>query len=196
MKRLLYKIISMKSWLEGKSPQAREITIALWGLSSKINLRIWESFTRNGVKLESVPQQSPCTDTSKEWKRHVTFLVPSHSWIRNNVRSILPELRRKRTGLLKIVQSPVFKYNFAFHLKIRSQEEKWRGIKFKLLDIQYEFFWATMFFFFRSKIISTIYQETLKHFMVSSVGKLYGDVDSSNTWHLPTDPKLLVLDIH
>ncbi len=44
-----------ESWVEGKSveekdAQPTERTAALWGLSSKIDSRIWVNFTRNGLK--------------------------------------------------------------------------------------------------------------------------------------------------
>ncbi len=45
-----------ESWVEGKSveekdAQPTERTAALWGLSSKIDSRIWVNFTRNGLRL-------------------------------------------------------------------------------------------------------------------------------------------------
>ncbi len=50
--------------------------------------------------------------------------LPSHFWTRNIVRSILPGLRRKRTGLLLSGSKSSFqmKVNFAFHLEIKVPE--------------------------------------------------------------------------
>ncbi len=50
--------------------------------------------------------------------------LPNHFWNRNNVRSILPGLWRKRTGLLLSGPKSTFqiKVNFAFHLKIKVPE--------------------------------------------------------------------------
>ncbi len=50
--------------------------------------------------------------------------LPSHFWNRNIVRSILPGLRRKRTGLLISGPKSSFqmKVNFAFHLEIKVPE--------------------------------------------------------------------------
>ncbi len=68
--------------------------------------------------------------------------LPSHFWNRNIVRSILPGLWRKITGLL--LSGPKFsfqiKVNFAFHLEIKvwSLEEDWRGTESKLLEVQCE----------------------------------------------------------
>ncbi len=50
--------------------------------------------------------------------------LPSHFWTRDNVRSILPGLWRKRTGLLLSGPKSSFqmKVNFAFHLEIKVPE--------------------------------------------------------------------------
>ncbi len=50
--------------------------------------------------------------------------LPSHFWTRDNVRSILPGLWRKRTGLLLSGPKSSFqiKENFAFHLEIKVPE--------------------------------------------------------------------------
>ncbi len=68
--------------------------------------------------------------------------LPSHFWNRNNVRSILPGLWRKRTGLLLSgpKSSVQIKVNFAFHLEIKvwSLEEEWRGTEYKLFEVQCE----------------------------------------------------------
>ncbi len=66
--------------------------------------------------------------------------LPSHFWNRNNVRSVLPGLWRKRTGLLLSGPKSSFqiKVNFAFNLEIKvwSLEEEWRGTESKLLEVQ------------------------------------------------------------
>ncbi len=56
-----------ESWVEGKSveekdAQPTERTTALWGLSSKIDSRIWVNFTRNGLRLGSRHQEPPHTE--------------------------------------------------------------------------------------------------------------------------------------
>ncbi len=117
--------------------------------------------------------------------------LPSHFWNRNIVRSILPGLRRKRTGLLLRGPKSSFqiKVNFAFHLEIKvwSLEEDWRGTESKLLEVQCEvsevsddlgcrdvcWCWAIVFY----QVNAAIYQEILEHFMLPSADKLYGDAD-------------------
>ncbi len=88
---MLYPSTLTESWVEGKSvedkdAQPPERTAALWGLSSKINSRIWVNFTRNGLRLGSRHQEPPHTDVS----RNLATVV---------VRGVLPGLRRRKTGL-------------------------------------------------------------------------------------------------
>ncbi len=111
----------MQSWLEGriwvgKGAQATGMTASLRILSSKADLNTWESFTRSGLKLESVHQESPHSDV---FRKRAT-----HFWTRDNVRSVLPGLWRKITGLLLSGPKSSFqmKVNFAFHLEIKVAE--------------------------------------------------------------------------
>ncbi len=90
--RVLYPSMLSESWVEGKSveekvAQPSERTAALWGFSSKIDLRIWVNFTRNGLRLVSWHQEPPHTDVS----RNLAIVI---------IRGVLPGLRRGRTGLL------------------------------------------------------------------------------------------------
>ncbi len=61
----------MQSWLEGriwvgKGAQATGMTASLRILSSKADSNTWESFTRSGLKLESVHQESPHSDVFRK----------------------------------------------------------------------------------------------------------------------------------
>ncbi len=93
------------------------MTASLRILSSKANSNTWERFTRSELKLESVHQESPRSTSSGKG-------LPSHFWTRNIIRSILPGLRRKRTGLLLSGSKSSFqmKVNFAFNLEIKVPE--------------------------------------------------------------------------
>ncbi len=119
--------------------------------------------------------------------------LPSHFWNRNIVRSILPGLRRKRTGLFLSGPKSSFqmKVNFAFHLEIKVPESGGRverhrihvawssvwsfqsqwcfGLSCHLLVLVHCVFW--------SPVNAAIYQEILDHFMLLSADKLYGDAD-------------------
>ncbi len=92
--------LSGRKSVEEKDAQPTERTAALWGLSSKIDSRIWVNFTRNGLRLGSRHQEPPHTDVSRNLATVVIFLLLSHSWTTDNVRGVLPGLRRRRTGLL------------------------------------------------------------------------------------------------
>ncbi len=61
----------MQSWLEGriwvgKGAQATGMTASLRIQSSKADSNTWESFTRSGLKLESVHQESPRSDVFRK----------------------------------------------------------------------------------------------------------------------------------
>jgi len=119
--------------------------------------------------------------------------LPSHFWNINIIRSILPGLRRKRTGLLLSGPKSSFqiKVNFIFHLDSKvpesgGREERhrnhvawgpvwsfhsqwWFGLPCHLLVLVHCVFW--------SPVNAVIYQEILEHFMLPSADKLYGDAD-------------------
>ncbi len=113
---------SSQSWLEGrnwvgKGAQTTGMTASLRILSSKADSNTWESFTRSELKLEWVHQESPAQTSSGKG-------LPSHFWKINIIRSILPRLKRKRTGLLLsgLKFSFQIEVNLAFHLEIKVPE--------------------------------------------------------------------------
>ncbi len=97
--------------VEEKDAQPTERTAALWGLSSKIDSRIWVNFTRNGLRLGSRHQEPPHTDVS----RNLATVV---------VRGVLPGLRRRRTWLLPSGPKSSFQMraSFEFHLETKVLE--------------------------------------------------------------------------
>ncbi len=125
--------------------------------------------------------------------------LPSHFWNRNIVRSILPGLRRKRTGLLLSGPKSSFqmKVNFAFRLEIKVPESGGREERHRIQVawVQCEVYtvsddlgchvicwcWSTVFWSQCSIWVFTvnaaIYQEILEHFMLPSADKIYGDAD-------------------
>ncbi len=107
-----------------KSVQAIGITTPWRGLWNKTHSKMWGRFTKSGLQLESVLQEPLRTDVCKTWVSAVAFLVSSHSWTTDSVRSISPGLKTKRTGLL--LSGPklcsLMKVNFAFPLEIRVPE--------------------------------------------------------------------------
>ncbi len=114
--RVLYPSMLTESWVEGKSvkekdAQSTERTAALWGLSSKIDSRIWVNVTRNGLRLGSRHQKPPQTDVS----RNLATV---------DIRGVLPGLRRRRTGLLPSGPKSSFQMraSFVFHLETKVLE--------------------------------------------------------------------------
>ncbi len=102
----------MQSWLEGriwvgKGAQATGMTASLRIWSSKADSNTWESFTRSGLKLESVHQESQTQTSSGKG-------LPSHFWTRDNVRSVLPGLWRKITQWSKVLFSDESKFCISF----------------------------------------------------------------------------------
>ncbi len=83
-----------------KSVQAIGITAPWRGLWNKTHSKMWGRFTKSGLQLESVLQEPLRTDVCKTWVSAVAFLVSSHSWTTDSVRSVSPGLKTKRTGLL------------------------------------------------------------------------------------------------
>ncbi len=94
--RVLYQSILNQSWLEGriwvgKGAQATGMTASLRILSSKADSNTWESFTRRGLKLESVHQESPRSDVfrkrstkpllnQRQRQKRLTWAVEKKNW--------------------------------------------------------------------------------------------------------------------
>ncbi len=165
---------------------------------------------RDDCKLENTVKQSwfkHLGELHTEWTEagvsasRVTTLrrlsgkgLPSHFWTRDNVRSILPGLWRKITGLLLSGPNSSFqmKANFAFHLEIKVPESGGRVERHRIHVAwspvwsfpQSVMIWAAMssagvgpLCFLKSTVNAAIYQEILEHFMLPSADKLYGDAD-------------------
>ncbi len=109
----------------------------------------------------------------------------------NNVRSILPGLRRKITGLLLSGPKSSFqiKVNFAFHLEIKVWRKSGEAQNPSCLKSSVKFLKSVMIWgavtsagvgplcFIKSKVNAAIYQEIFEHFMLPSADNLYGDAD-------------------
>ncbi len=93
------------------------MTASLRILSSKADSNTWESFTRSGLKLESVHQESPRSDVFR--KRATKPLLNQRQRQKRLTWAV-----EKRTGLLLSGPKSSFqmKVNFAFHLEIKVPE--------------------------------------------------------------------------
>ncbi len=109
----------MQSWLErriwvGKGAQATGMTASLRILSSKADSNTCESFTRSGLKLESVHQESPRSDVFR--KRATKPLLNQ----RQRQKRLTWAVEKNNSGGPK--SSFQIKVNFAFHLEIKVPE--------------------------------------------------------------------------
>ncbi len=169
-----------ESWVEEKDAQPTERTAALWGLSSKIDSRIWVNFTKNGLRLGSRYQESPHTDVS----RNLATVV---------VRGILLGLRR-RTVLLPSDPKSSFQMraSFVFNLETKFLESGGRVEKFIAqvawrpvlsfhslgwFGVQCHLLVLVHCVFLNTNITAPIYQYILEHFMLSSADQLFKDAD-------------------
>ncbi len=182
----------MQSWLEGriwvgKGAQATGMTASLRILSSKADSNTCESFTRSGLKLESVHQESPRSDVfrkratkpllnQRQRQKHLTWAVEKKNWTVAQWSKVL------------------FSGESKFCISFGNQGPRvWRKsgeaqnpccLKSSVKFPQSVMIWAAMssagvgpLCFLKSTVKAAIYQEILEHFMLPSADKLYGDAD-------------------
>ncbi len=182
----------MQSWLEGriwveKGAQATGMTASLRILSSKAGSNTCESFTRSGLKLESVHQESPRSDVfrkratkpllnQRQRQKHLTWAVEKKNWTVAQWSKVL------------------FSDESKFCISFGNQGPRvWRKtgeaqnpccLKSSVKFPQSVMIWAAMssagvgpLCFLKSTVNAAIYQEILEHFMLPSADKLYGDAD-------------------
>ncbi len=162
---------------------------------------------KDGLRLGSRHQEPPHTDVSRNLATVVVFLLLSHSWTTDNVRCVLPGLRR-RTGLLPSGPKSSFQMraSFVFNLETKVLEsggrvEKliaqvawspvlsfhslwWFGVQCHLLVLVHFVFWKpTSLHPFTKKFWSTSCFLLLTSFLKMLISF------SSRIWHLPTLPK-------
>ncbi len=182
----------MQSWLEGriwvgKGAQATGMTASLRILLSKANSNTCESFTRSGLKLESVHQESPRSDVfrkratkpllnQRQRQKHLTWAVEKNNWT--------------VAQWSKVLFSDESKLCIPFG---NQAPRVWRKsgeaqnpccLKSSVKFPQSVMIWAAMssagvgpLCFLKSTVNAAIYQEILEHFMLPSADKLYGDAD-------------------
>ncbi len=182
----------MQSWLEGriwvgKGAQATGMTASLRILSSKADSNTCESFTRSGLKLESVHQESPRSDVfrkratkpllnQRQRQKRLTWAVEKKNWTVAQWSKVL------------------FSDESKFCISFGNQGPRvWRKsgeaqnpccLKSSVKFPQSVMIWAAMssagvgpLCFLKSTVNAAIYQEILEHFILPSADKLYGDAD-------------------
>ncbi len=162
-----------------------------------------KEWTEAGVKASRAT-----THVSRNLATVVVFLLLSHSWTTDNVRGVLPGLRRRRTGLLPSGPKSSFQMraSFVFHLETKVLEsggrvEKliaqvawspvlsfhslwWFGVQCHLLVLVHCVFWKpTSLHAFTKNFWSTSCFLLLTSFLKIMISY------SSRIWHLPTLPK-------
>ncbi len=182
----------MQSWLEGriwvgKGAQATGMTASLRIQSSKADSNTCESFTRSGLKLESVHQESPCSDVfrkratkpllnQRQCQKHLTWAVEKKNWT--------------VAQWSKVLFSDESNFCISFGNQVprvwRKSGEAQNPCCFKssVKFPQSVMIWAAMssagvgpLCFLKSTVNAAICQEILEHFMLPSADKLYGDAD-------------------
>ncbi len=156
-------------------------------LSSKADSNTCESFTRSGLKLESVHQESPRSDVfrkratkpllnQRQRQKHLTWAVEKKNWT--------------VAQWFKVVFSDESKFCISFG---NQGPRVWRKsgeaqnpcyLKSSVKFPQSVMIWAAMssagvgpLCFLKSTVNAAIYQEILEHFLLPSADKLYGDAD-------------------
>ncbi len=182
----------MQSWLEGriwvgKGAQATGMTASLRIQSSKADSNTWESFTRSGLKLASVHQESPRSDVFR--KRATKPLLNQ----RQRQKSLTWAVEKKNWTVAQW-SKVLFSDESKFCISFRNQGPRvWRKsgeahnpccLKSSVKFPQSVMIWAAMssagvgpLCFLKSTVNAAIYQEILEHFMLPSADKLYGDAD-------------------
>ncbi len=179
----------MQSWLEGriwvgKGAQATGMTASLRILSSKADSNTCESFTRSGLKLESVHQESPRSDIFR--KRATKPLLNQRQR-----QKLLTWAVEKKNWTVAQWSKVLFSDESKFCISFGNQGPRvWRKsgeaqnpccLKSSVKFPQSVMIWPAMssagvgpLCFLKSTVI---YQEILEHFMLPSADKLYGDAD-------------------
>ncbi len=182
----------MQSWLEGRicignGAQATGMAASLRIQSSKADSNTWEGFTRSGLKLESVHQESPRSDVfrkratkpllnQRQRQKHLTWAVEKKNWTVAQWSKVL------------------FSDESKFCISFGNQGPRvWRKsgeaqnpccLKSSVKFPQSVMIWAAMssagvgpLCFLKSTVNAAIYQEILEHIRLPSADKLYGDAD-------------------
>ncbi len=182
----MQSLLEGRIWV-GKGAKATGMTASLRILSSKADSNTCESFTRSGLKLESVHQESPRSDVfrkrttkpllnQRQRQKHLTWAVEKKNWTVAQWSKVL------------------FSDESKFCISFGNQGPRvWRKsgeaqnpccLKSSVKFPQSVMIWAAMssagvgpLCFLKSTVNAAIYQEILEHFMLPSADKLYGDAD-------------------
>ncbi len=175
-----------ESWVEGKSveekdAQPTERTAALWGLSSKIDSRIWVNFTRNGLRLGVKASRATTHRRVKE------FGYSCHQ-------RCLTWAKEKKNWTVAQWSKVLFSDESKFCISFGNQGPRvWRKdgeahspscLKSSVKFPQSVMIWGAMssagvgpFCLLKTNVTAPVYQEILEHFMLPSADQLFKDAD-------------------
>ncbi len=167
------------------------MTASLRIQSSKADSNTCKSFTRSGLKLESVHQESPCSDVFK--KRATKPLLNQRQHQKDLTWAV-----EKKNWTVAQWSKVLFSDESKFCISFGNQGPRvWRKsgaaqnpccLKSSVKFPQSVMIWAAMssagvgpLCFLKSTVNAAVYQEILEHFMLPSADKLYGDADHGVT---------------
>ncbi len=175
--------------------QPTERTAALWGLSSKIDSRIWVNFTRNGLRLGSRHQEPPHTDVSRNLATVVVFLLLTQPLLNHRQRQRrLTWAKEKKNWTVAQWSKVLFSDESKFCISFGNQGPRvWRKggeahspscMKSSVKFPQSVMIWGAMssagvgpLCFLKTNVTAPVYQEILEHFMLPSADQLFKDAD-------------------
>ncbi len=187
-----------ESWVEGKSVEEKDVqpterTAALWGLSSKIDSRIWVNFTRNGLRLGSSHHTQTCQGIWLQLSYSYTVVVKPLLNHRQHQRRLTWAKEKKNWTVAqwsKVLFSDESKFWISF---VNQGPRVWRKggeahspscMKSSVKFPQSVMIWGAMssagvgpLCFLKTNITIPVYQDILEHFMLPSADQLFKDAD-------------------
>ncbi len=182
----------MQSWLEGriwvgKGAQATGMTASLRIQSCKADSNTCESFTRSGLKLESVHQESPRSDI---FRKRTTKPLLNH----RQLQRCLTWAKEKKNWTVAQWSKVLFSDESKFCISFGNQGPRvWRKsgeahspscLKSSVKFPQSVMIWGAMssagvgpLCFLKTNVTSPVYQEILELFMLPSADQLFKDAD-------------------
>ncbi len=154
------------------------MTASLRILSSKADSNTWESFTRSGLKLDSVHQESPRSDIFRKraTKPLLKPLLEKNNWTVAQWSKVLFSDESKCCMSFGNQGPGVWRKS--------GEAQNSCCLKSSVKFPQSVMIWAAMssagagpLCFLKSTVNAAIYQGILEHFMLPSADKLYGDAD-------------------
>ncbi len=189
-----------ESWVEGKSveekdAQPTERTTALWGLSSKIDSRIWVNFTRNewteaGVKTSRATTHRRVKEFG--YSCRIPLVKPFLNHRQRQRR--LTWAKEKKNWTVAQWSKVLFSDESKFWISFGNQGPRvWRKsgeahspscMKSSVKFPQSVMIWGAMssagvgpLCFLKTNVTAPVYQEILEHFMLPSADQLFKDAD-------------------